>query len=402
MRKTLIAVTLCLATGLSFGQMKTVNSAFNEAKAEKPDLKEARAEIKSALENPETKDEAKTWYVAGFIENKAFENERNKQYVNQKPEEDAMYTALLACYNYYLKAAELDQRPNEKGKVKPKYLKDIKKTLKSNQVDYINGGAYYFDQKEFGKAYDQFNAFLEIPKLPFMQDEQIPIDTNYVKIKYYAALAATQMNDPQLAIRSLEDLKNDNYNPVEVYQYLVYEYQQTKDTANLVKTLEEGATKFKEEPFFVQSLINLYITTNELDKAIQYLDQAIEADPQNAQLWNVKGQLYENLQKDDLAIECFDKAIALNPEYAEAYGNKGRVYYNQAVKLNEEINSIKDNKVYNERRENELIPAFQKALPLYEKAHALNPGESQYKVALRGIYYNLNMGDELSKIEAEM
>lgn len=235
-----------------------------------------------------------------------------------------------------------------------------------------------------------------------MQDEQIVMDSNYVKIKYYAALATTQMNNPELAIKALEDLKDDNYNESEIYQYLVFEYQQAKDTANLVRTLEEGASKFKDEPFFIQSLINLYITTNELDKAIQYLDQALEADPQNAQLWNVKGQLYENLHKDDLAVECFDRAIALNPEYAEAYGNKGRVYYNQAVKLNEEINAIKDNKVYNERREKELIPAFQKALPLYEKAHALNPEESQYKVALRGIYYNLNMGEELSKIEAEM
>lgn len=32
----------------------------------------------------------------------------------------------------------------------------------------------------------------------------------------------------------------------------------------------------------------------------------------------------------------------------------------------------------------------------------MKPSESEYMVALRGIYYNLNMGPELEAIEAEM
>lgn len=35
---------------------------------EKPNFQEARDNIKGALTNPETKDDAKTWYVAGFVE----------------------------------------------------------------------------------------------------------------------------------------------------------------------------------------------------------------------------------------------------------------------------------------------------------------------------------------------
>ena len=43
-----------------------------------------------------------------------------------------------------------------------------------------------------------------------------------------------------------------------------------------------------------------------------------------------------------------------------------------------------------------------KALPYYKKAHEAEPEKMDNMIALRGIYYNLNMGPELEAIEAEM
>lgn len=43
-----------------------------------------------------------------------------------------MYEALYGILPYFQKAYELDQLPNEKGKVKPKYTKDIKSILSAN------------------------------------------------------------------------------------------------------------------------------------------------------------------------------------------------------------------------------------------------------------------------------
>ena len=45
---------------------------------------------------------------------------------------------------------------------------------------------------------------------------------------------------------------------------------------------------------------------------------------------------------------------------------------------------------------------FKKALPYYKKAHEAEPEKMDNMIALRGIYYNLNMGPELEAIEAEM
>lgn len=403
MKRLLLTVALCVAATASFAQKKAVSEAQSIAKGEKPDFGEARTLIKGALDNAETKDDAKTWYVAGFIEDQQFSNERTKQVIGQQPDEPVMYEALINVLPYFLKAYELDQQPNEKGKIKPKYTKDIKGILSANHVYYINGGAYYFDQKDYKKAYDFFDQYLQISDLPMFKGEQVAErDSNFMTVQFYAAVAATQLGDSKLAIAALERAKDTDYRANDVYQYLCYEYEQAKDTVNLEKTLEEGMVKFPEESYYLMSLINNYIYSNRNDKAIEYLNTAIAKDPNNAQLYDVMGRVYETGLKDFANAEkYFEKALSINPDYLESLSNLGRIYYNQGVNKQGEANMINDSKQYQE----ELAVAkefFKKALPYFEKAHQMKPEEREYMTALRGIYYNLNMGAEFDAIEAEM
>lgn len=403
MKRVLLTVALCVAASASFAQKKAVNEAQSIAKGEKPDFGEARTLIKGALENPESKDDAKTWYVAGFIEDQQFSAERTKQVIGQQPNEPVMYDALISILPYFEKAYDLDQVPNEKGKVKPKFTKDIKGILSANHVYYINGGAFYFDTKEYKKAYDFFDQYLQISDLPMFKGEAVAArDSNFMTVQYYAAVAATQLGDSKTAIAALERAKNLDYKGNEVYQYLCYEYDQVKDTVNLEKTLEEGLSKFPEEKYYLMSLINNYIYSNRNEKAIQYLTTAIAKEPNNAQLYDVMGRVYETGLKDYANAEkYFSKAIETDANYTDALSNLGRVYYNQGVNKQGEANMINDSKQYQE----ELAKAkefFKKALPYFEKAHQLKPDEREYMTALRGIYYNLNMGPELEVIEAQM
>ena len=95
------------------------------------------------------------------------------------------------------------------------------------------------------------------------------------------------------------------------------------------------------------------------------------------------------------------KALSINPEYIESISNLGRVYYNQGVNKQGEANMINDAKQYQDEL-NKAKELFQKALPYFEKAHQMKPDERDYMIALRGIYYNLNMGDKFEAIEKEM
>ncbi|KKB50641.1 MAG: tetratricopeptide repeat protein [Parabacteroides gordonii] len=404
MKRLLLTVALCVAaSSASFAQKKAVKEAQGIAKGDKADFTEARALIKGALENPETKDDAQTWYVAGFIEDQQFSAERTKQILGQQPNEPVMYDALIAILPYFKKAYELDQLPNEKGKIKPKYSKDIKSILSADHVYYFNGGAYYFDQKDYKKAYDFFNQYLEISELPMFEGTQTAEkDSTFMTVQFYAAVAATQLGDSPTAIKALSRAKDTDFRQNDIYQYLAYEYQQAKDTVNFEKVLEEGMAKFPNEEYYLMNLINNYIYSGRNEKAIEYLNTAIAKDPNNSQLYHVMGMVYETGLKDYANAEkYFSKALELNPEAVESLSSLGRVYYNQGVNKQGEANMINDSKKYQE----ELTVAkdlFKKALPYFEKAHQLKPDESEYKIALRGIYYNLNMGPELEAIEAEM
>ena len=403
MKRVLLTVALCVAASASFAQKKVVNEAQSIAKGSNADFGEARTLIKGALENPETKDDAKTWYVAGFIEDQQFNAERAKQILGQQPNEPVMYEALYGILPYFQKAYELDQLPNEKGKVKPKYTKDIKSILSANHVYLFNGGAYYFDKQEYKKAYDFFNQYVEISELPmFAGTQTAEKDSTFMTVQFYAAVAATQLNNRPLAIAALERAKGTDFRANDVYQYLCYEYEQAKDSVNLEKTLKEGMEKFPEEKYYLLSLINNYIYSNRNEQAIEYLNTAISKEPNNAQLYDVMGRVYETGVKDAAkAEEYFKKALDLDPENADILSNLGRVYYNQAVNKQAEANSINDQQKYQE----ELSKAkalFEQAMPYFEKAHQINPEARDVMTALRGIYYNLNMGDKFEAIEAEM
>ena len=406
MKRVLLTVALCVAASASFAQKKVVNEAQSIAKGSNADFGEARTLIKGALENPETKDDAKTWYVAGFIEDQQFNAERAKQILGQQPNEPVMYEALYGILPYFQKAYELDQLPNEKGKVKPKYTKDIKSILSANQVYLFNGGAYYFDKQEYKKAYDFFNQYVEISELPmFAGTQTAEKDSTFMTVQFYAAAAASLAKDSRLAIAALERAKNTPYRQYDVYQYLCYEYGEARtaqDSVMLEKTFEEGMQVFPDSAFFLNNLINTYIYSNRNEKALEMLNVAIQKNPNDANLYNVMGRVYETGLKDYANAEKnFQIALEKDPNLTDALSNIGRIYYNQGVNKLSEANMINDSKKYQE----ELGMAkdlFKKALPYYKKAHEAEPEKMDNMIALRGIYYNLNMGPELEAIEAEM
>ena len=387
MKRVLLTVALCVAASASFAQKKVVNEAQSIAKGSNADFGEARTLIKGALENPETKDDAKTWYVAGFIEDQQFNAERAKQILGQQPNEPVMYEALYGILPYFQKAYELDQLPNEKGKVKPKYTKDIKSILSANHVYLFNGGAYYFDKQEYKKAYDFFNQYVEISELPmFAGTQTAEKDSTFMTVQFYAAAAASLAKDSRLAIAALERAKNTPYRQYDVYQYLCYEYGEARtaqDSVMLEKTFEEGMQVFPDSAFFLNNLINTYIYSNRNEKALEMLNVAIQKNPNDANLYNVMGRVYETGLKDYANAEKnFQIALEKDPNLTDALSNIGRIYYNQGVNKLSEANMINDSKKYQE----ELSMAkdlFKKALPYYKKAHEAEPEKMDNMIALR-------------------
>ena len=196
MRKLLFLTTVAIFAATSvFAQKSALRDAKRALKSN--DLNEARTLIKQAIENSETANDPDTWKTYGDIGDKAFDNERTNEMLGKQTNQQAMYDGLMESYKPYLKADELGQKPDEKGKVRNKFRKEIIGKLKANHPFYINGGIYYNEKQDYKKATDFFETYWEIPTLQMFEDEKIPflLDSTYQTIKYYAIITAIQAQD---------------------------------------------------------------------------------------------------------------------------------------------------------------------------------------------------------------
>ena len=144
MKKVLLSVAVLMVSCVAFGQTKAVKEAKRQADAKK--FAEAEQLINGALTNDETKNDANTWNVAGYIQQKINEDENTKAYLKQAFDTVKMYNSTFKMFEYFNKCDELEQIPNEKGKIKIKFRKNNAATLKQNRPNLINGGVFYFNQ----------------------------------------------------------------------------------------------------------------------------------------------------------------------------------------------------------------------------------------------------------------
>jgi len=395
MKKIILSLILAISFTSAFAQKANVSKAKNKALMETPDFAGAREAIGLALKDTVTNKLAETWYVAGLIGNRENELLYQKALLNQAFDAEVKGKAILESYNYFIEAVKLDQLPDAKGKVKLKYTKDIKAKIMDYykiQQNLIVYGAHLFEKKNYDGAIQAFEVYLGIPKLPLMNNE-IVMDSTYRMIQYYTAIAAINGGKHDKAIALCEDLKDKNYETKTVYQLLYEEYVKQKDTVKYVSTLKEGLQKFPSDAWFLQNLINHYIFSGKTKDALTYLTTAIDREPNMAQYRYVKGNLDESLGNADDAIASFDKAIELDPTMADAYAGKGRLYYNKAVKMSDEANKIKDNKLYNAEMK-KVDAVFKQSIPLFQKAAEMKPKDLEIKRTLKILYYRLKKEPE--------
>ena len=74
-------MVLLMAVSFSFAQMKNVKEAKSIANDVKPNFKQAEQLIEEAMKNPETKDLADTWDVAGFIQKRINEEQMKNAFL---------------------------------------------------------------------------------------------------------------------------------------------------------------------------------------------------------------------------------------------------------------------------------------------------------------------------------
>lgn len=424
MKRIYLVVALCMLASFSFAQKKAVKDAKSAMNSNNYD--EARALIKPALTDPETANNPETWKIAGDIEYKAFDlertNEMTKTISGKSADEAKMYSGLYNMYEPYLKSDSLGELPDEKGKVKNKFRKDIAKALKETHPFYINGGLYYNGKEDYNKASEFFERFWIMPSLDIFKDDQegFKIDSTFQAIKYYAAITSIQAKDHARAIKLLNKMNqepyidNSTYKPSDVYELLASEYSQTGDSVNYIAILREGASKFPSNKYFTPNLINEFIRAGKNNEALDYLDQAISNDPTNTcDLKSVKASLYVDQKDYEKAQTAYSEALQNDPNCERALEGIGVLLVIQAQDVKEKAGQTTNRKEQVEL-DKQTVDLYSKSLPYLEKyrdiVKARNAESKDIRNALmklQNVYYNLSLlnvdkDNELKQIDADL
>ncbi|HBJ76954.1 MAG TPA: hypothetical protein DDY68_03895 [Porphyromonadaceae bacterium] len=393
--KITYSLLLLLFFSLStFAQMSNVYQARSWVTSAKKDISKARSLIQPALTNKSSKDETETWYVAGLIEFSSFE-------INRDSKNKDMYKDILSTYEYWKRTTIMDIAPNEKGKIKPKYIKKISTMMSPNYVYLAYAGEEAYNNKNYEEAHKYFNAYVDVAEDGVMVDRPKKGDKVFQEVCFFRALSAMQMGNQKLAIAYFENLKDDTYKPQSVYACLCTEYEKIGDTIRWEETLREALQKFPDNLDYTKSLINFYILSNQKGKVMTYLNKALKMEPNSVPMWSMKGEIYEEYGDLKNAKTCYEEALRNSSEDYSCLVNMGRLYYNMAVKENNEINAIKGRKEF-ESAYKDVEKMYKNALPYFEKAYQVNPEGREALMGMSGIYYKLNMGKQYEKVEKEL
>ncbi len=409
---TLACTSLCFsAINAQIDLVKKVDKGIS---ASNPNYQVLRESLKPALTEESSKNSSYTWFTAAKLELNEFDDLYKKSVINPASvDSKKMGLALLAGIGY-LKAAlpfdsvpELDKKTGQPKidkktglpNIKAEYTEKIYKLLAENYMPLNNMASTLHQANDYENAAKCYELCATLPFEPYLKDRiQQPADTIVGEIRFWQGVALWQATNPKDALVAFKKAIDLGYTSrKEAFDYPLSCAAELKNNDEFLG-IAKAAIPFygKQDNQYVSILINHYLFEEKFDLASQYLDQAINDNPQNAEFCNLKGNLVEKQSSIEEALPYFKKAVDLDPNNSKAQFDLGRYYYNKAVKLRDEKVDLTG-----EALAKLVNPLYEEALPYLEKAYELDKDNFDAKNALRSIYYQLGNEAKLNAIESQ-
>ncbi len=363
--------------------------------------------LKPALTNDDTRNRAETWALANRIKVEQYDKYMDNRRVGKKIDIKAMGHTLIDAYDYSLVALKLDtihvldkkgqpiiDKKTKRPQVKTKYSKEVVNRLVLHHDDYRLAGSELYNVKDWDGAYQAWDYYC---KMAARTDDPrwIKPDSLVAEARYYQGIAAWQKGDTIDAVRLFSVARHSGYNRKEAYDYALVCLSDMGNDAEVVKLAWEAFVKFgTSDPQYIRILINDYITREDYSGANSLIDDAMEANPDDDELLNLKGLVMESYYDIYEAFPYYQRCIELNDSNASGLFNVGRFFYNKAQETRQ------NSHLYGRKLADLVNPIYREALPYLEKSYAINPNNKDLINALRDIYYKLGEADKLQAIES--
>ena len=416
--KKIALIVVATATILNgFAQNVKIVNAKNYLRdfAESKDiesLNKAKENIDLAAVNPDTKDQAKTQtlkaqvYLTIFDNNKRLETERLVSTVSDPSKRDLMAyqnissEPLSIAYDGCVASKALDTKGN--------YTSEVNTYISNIVIHYGNKAIADYNAKKYAEALPSFEKAYEISGSK---------DTSSLGNCALVADRAAIYDKAKIYYQKMIDNKQGLGN---TYSSLVNVYLNMKDTVGGMDVLKKGRAMYPNDINLVITETNYFLKTNNSKEALNNLNIALTAKPTDANLYLVRGNIYDNLANPKDAVTGKDtekpkdyealmksaetdykKSVEIKPDYFDALYNLGVLYNNHGVALSKVADQITDNAKY--KVANDMATAeFQKALPVLEKALSVSPKDRNTMYALKQIYARTQQPEKVKEINEKL
>ncbi|WP_295180775.1 tetratricopeptide repeat protein [uncultured Christiangramia sp.] len=402
----LTAAAVSFLTMTTFAQKDQVKNA--EDAIEDKNFTEAKAQLKVAEANlSELNDK---WQERFYLY-------KGKAYSSGNPSNEDVQTAAMA----YAKAAELG---NE----------DASAALTKMKNDLINSAIEDQGKEDYKSAADKLYTSYQMSKQ----------DTVYL---YYAANNLVNAQEYGKAVEYLEELSDLGYDGsgksytavnietgekenmgskeqmdlmVKTGQYKdpkvepipskkgeiaslvarIYINQEQYDKA--IESIDAAKAANPNDVDLLLSEANMYYQMGEKEKAISILEEAGNMDKSNPGVYNNIGLMYAEIENTEKAVESYKTALEIDSEYNEARINMVAAMLGEERALIDEMNNLgmskKDNARYDEL-DAQRKDLYKKVLPYLEKAMEVDPENKEIVKTAMNLYTNLDQQEKADALK---
>lgn len=382
MKKILFVLVLVFSITLTFGQKNVRQTASNLLKDGK--LDKALETINVCLQDASMTQDAKAWFIKGNIYLE-IANSKDEKYKNLDPD------PLAKALESYKKAIEFDP--------KKEYYEDIFAKLNWQRNNYFNAAVDAYNKKSYKDAMIGFDNASSALSLANVADT--------VSL-FYAAACANLAGEKGKQKQYYIDLLKGGAKSIVIYASLADIYRLEKDSANALKVIRAGQKIYPNNLQMTLSESNVYISFNDVKKALSTLTIAAQKDSSNYLVFNAIGINYQKIYEDTLKSQemrndaykkseaAYLKAVSLKPDFYDVQLNLASLYFNSAVPIVLKANGLPiDAKAQYDKLIEEANSYYKFALPHLVKADELQPNDLNTLNSLRQIYTSL--GDTANK-----
>lgn len=388
----LFLLLLLMPSGLS-AQKKQLSQAKDYIKSGK-NLDKAESLVRAVLADSAEKDNLKAWQMLVETLRKQYEQGNEQMYLKQKYDTLSFFVTTRKLFVAAESADSVDAEPDRNGRIKPKYRERNSQYLKTIMPNIFYGGLFFINKKEYRTAYQYFNHYLSLPKLPLFKSLKLPADNDMmISAAYWTMYCGFKLDSAKIILEHSELAEMDTSQLAFVWQYEAEAYSLNQDMPKYLSKLRDGFNRYPKFPFFFPRLIEYYDDNNQLDSALALTEKAIAIDSASHFYRYAKSSVLLNMGRYDECIKVCKELIAEDDNLADAYYNAGLAYFNMAVELD------KDRKAARQKRQ-KMLMYYREALPFLEKYRSLAPDrKDNWLSPLYTIYLNLNMGKKFEEID---